>query len=133
MNSTNFHDLSSVVDNFLQKNYPTLRKRAVIDLDFVTRHKITQLNQRYRNKNSVTDVLSFPLYSHTELESVSNQASDEPILLGSLALCRPIISERAKEEGISYQKRLSWTIEHGLKHLLGNAHNPDGSKWFPLT
>ena len=107
---------------------------ALVDISFVTSGKSRQLNQKYRRQDTATDVLSFPMYTHDDLETVLQEAwleSKEPLLLGSLVLCQEIIQKYAEEQKKTFDEYLEWSIRHGLKHLLGYDHNPDGSDWFP--
>lgn len=76
---------------------------------------IKNLNKKYRNKNSPTDVLSF-----------SNLENDNPrtpeIHVGDLILCLPI----AKKQAQAYQETLGRELErltvHGTLHLFGYDH-----------
>jgi probable rRNA maturation factor len=122
-----------------------------VEIRWVSAQDSQRLNARHRQTNQPTDVLSFPIYSYEEIQSLRNpetrnpprptrvetgqipdtQKRLEPILLGSLVLCLEVIEKYAKEEGMSTQERIEWSIKHGLKHLLGYDHNPDGTNWFP--
>ena len=124
-------DYQTIIKTALKVENPQLAERGFVEVQFVTKQTSQTLNQKYRAKNTSTDVLSFPLYHHTELKAVITH-DEEPILLGSLIICKSIVRTRAQEEGMGYDERLSWTIKHGLKHLLGYDHNPDGSSWFPV-
>lgn len=119
-------------------------KKCFVELQWVDAKESQKLNREFRNKNKPTDVLSFPLYSFSELKNLFSipdtkyliqnmQNRLQPILLGSIVLCREIIKKRAEAEAISTDERIAWSIRHGLKHLLGYDHNPDGSEWFPIV
>ena len=77
--------------------------------------EIQHLNQTYRNKNSATNVLSFPFS-----EGLDEDVSFLPIPeLGDIA----ISLETAKKEAFIYKEKLAyrlfWLITHGVLHLLG--------------
>ena len=66
----------------------------------------------YREKNQVTDVLSF--------------ANPEPFWsegnLGSIGICQSVAREQAKEYGNTMYQELDVLMVHGLLHLLGFDH-----------
>lgn len=74
------------------------------------------LNHTFRQKNSPTNVLSFPCD-----ESFSAM---EPSMcyLGDIILCEPITIKEAQEQGIAVEAHLAHLIIHGLLHLLGYDH-----------
>lgn len=81
------------------------------------------LNQTYRNKNSATNVLSFPY-------EVPDYAVDIPELqdaysqqhLGDLVLCEKIISDEAKAQNKIAEHHWAHLIIHGVLHLQGYDH-----------
>ncbi len=112
--------------------------RIHVEIRWVTARESQQLNHQFREINEPTDVLSFPLYTYQELVAAHNTrlpATEEqsPLLLGTLVLCRAIISERAKVEDVNDDDRLAWTVRHGLKHLLGYDHDEAGEGWQPIV
>lgn len=95
-----------------------------VEIQFIDQAAIQALNTEHRQKDEPTDILSFPLFSHTELQDLtSNTQNLEPILLGSLAVCPEIIAERPHG--------MSWTLLHGLRHLFGYDHDDTGEHWSP--
>lgn len=82
---------------------------------------IRKLNKEFRNKDSATDVLSFPLYD-------LSPDSDEPVIEdGSLPLGDIVISierakEQAKEIGNSFLEEIAFLTVHSTLHLLGYDH-----------
>jgi rRNA maturation RNase YbeY len=82
---------------------------------------ITDLNRRYRGLEEPTDVLSF-----RALEG----AADWPRTLGDeaageLIVCPAVVARYALEDGRSANLQLSWTLIHGVLHLLGYDHEAD--------
>jgi probable rRNA maturation factor len=83
-----------------------------IEIMFVDKEEIKELNNKYRKINRSTDVLSFPL----------NQFSKQKVnLLGSIVICSEVVVE--KNESISD------VVKHGLLHLLGYDHEENEVKW----
>jgi len=70
--------------------------------------EIKKLNKIYRQKNKVTDVLSFNL-------------EDEKIL-GEIIICLAQAKKQAQEKNISLQSELKLLLAHGTLHLLGYDH-----------
>ena len=90
-----------------------------ISLSFVDEEEIQDLNRAYRNKDQVTDVLSFPLYDEFVEES----------MLGDIVLCVKRAEEQAEEYGHSLERELIYLSMHSLFHLLGYDHmNPEEKK-----
>jgi len=86
-----------------------------ISVNLVGEGKIKALNKKYRNKNKVTDVLSFPLDSNPALKGAI-------INLGDIFICLPFAKKQAKRENISIEEELSRLSIHGFLHLLGYDH-----------
>ena len=77
--------------------------------------EIKLLNQKYRNKNKPTNVLSFPM----------NEKIENKNYLGDVAIsCEKIINE-SYEKNIKKYKYLSKMTIHGVLHLLGYKHDTD--------
>ncbi len=70
--------------------------------------EIKKLNKLYRQKNKVTDVLSFNL--------------DDKNILGEIVICLEQAKKQAKEKKISLQAELKLLLAHGTLHLLGYDH-----------
>ncbi len=77
--------------------------------------EIKLLNQKYRNKNKATNVLSFPM----------NEKIENKNYLGDVVIaCEKIIDE-SYEQNIKKYKYLSKMTIHGVLHLLGYKHDTD--------
>ncbi len=77
--------------------------------------EIKLLNQKYRNKNKPTNVLSFPM----------NEKIENKNYLGDVVIaCEKIIDE-SFEQNIKKYKYLSKMTIHGVLHLLGYKHDTD--------
>lgn len=83
-----------------------------IEIMFVNKLEIKNLNVKYRKMNNPTDVLSFP-QSQFELNKKN--------ILGSIVICAEVVAQ--KEEDIKD------VLKHGLLHLLGYDHEIDEMRW----
>lgn len=92
---------------------PHWKKKLTIA--FITSSEMKRLNHLYRNKNQVTDVLSFSS-SHSKI------FCQEKLSLGELALCPQYIHKQATKQGISIRQETAYVLLHGLLHLLGYEH-----------
>ncbi len=96
-----------------------------IDLTICDESFIQKLNQKFRNIDKPTDVLSFPLtqlYRGKPKKSFFPIAPDEPLHLGDIILCHPYIAKQAKELNHSFKEEFYHLFEHGVKHLVGFHH-----------
>lgn len=82
---------------------------------------VYSLNSEYRQKNSVTDVLSFPL--NNDLWREGWDASEGPILaLGDIFICHSVCAKQALQFSMSYEEEFIHLLIHGVLHLLGLDH-----------
>ena len=93
-----------------------------LGLQFVNDEEIAELNQRWRNKASATDVLSF-----SALEAEMPLEGDPSVELGDIIVSVPTAERQALEQNHSLERELCWLVSHGLLHLLGWDHPDDAS------
>ena len=89
--------------NFKNKNYE-------FTIFLTNNEKMKNLNLKFRNKNKVTDVLSFPL----------KIKSKNKLYLGDIAISFEIINKRSKLSYFDLELDKMWI--HGLLHLNGYDH-----------
>lgn len=80
---------------------------------------IKKLNAEYRNKDSATDVLSFPIYDFTESETFVPAG---PIPLGDIVISIERAKEQAREIGNLFLNEIAFLAIHSTLHLLGYDH-----------
>ena len=90
---------------------------------FVDNEQIREMNSAYRDKDSATDVLSFPMYEADEAIE-----DEEEILLGDIVISLERAAEQAEEYGHSLEREVMYLIVHGLLHLAGYDHMEDDEK-----
>ena len=76
-------------------------------------YKIKKLNQKFRKKNKITDVLSFP----------SKILIKKYTYIGDIAISFEFINKRSNISNFKYEFDKMWI--HGLLHLLGYDHKKD--------
>jgi len=78
------------------------------------------LNKKTFNKNTATDVLSFPLYNNINMinELDANMSED----MGDMFICRNVIKKNAKIYEKELVEELQYIVIHGLLHLIGYSH-----------
>ncbi|MGM0606920.1 MAG: rRNA maturation RNase YbeY [Candidatus Muiribacteriota bacterium] len=97
-------------------------KKMVVDISFVSKEEIKELNFNYRNINKPTDVLSFSMK-----EGDFPECSKD--LLGDVIICEDIVRENAVNNKVSFQEERLRVIIHGLLHIIGYNHDDkDGEK-----
>jgi probable rRNA maturation factor len=84
--------------------------------------KIKQLNQQYRGKDKVTDVLSFPAFTTLRASRHKNEPATPEVFLGDLVICHQRALKQAKEFDIGYWDEFIHLFMHGMIHLMGYDH-----------
>ena len=104
--------------NKIRSSIPLLKNKKVVFSVLLTGNKdIKNLNKKFRNKNKVTDVLSFPFYNKEELKK--NMRKNRNTYLGDIILNYYKIKKLKKKDFITEFNKL-WI--HGLLHLIGHKH-----------
>lgn len=94
----------------LKKNVP-----YGLEISFVSKPRIKQINYQFRKKDRPTDVLSFPRMD----ESLPPTMSPE---IGELIICPSVARDQAKQWENSFPQELSRLVVHGILHLFGYDH-----------
>jgi probable rRNA maturation factor len=80
---------------------------------------IKKLNKQYRDKNQVTNVLSFPMIENVKKELKNN----EFIVLGDIVLSFETLERESKLQKKEFKNHLTHLIIHSMLHLLGYKHS----------
>lgn len=109
-------------EKFVNKTLDLITETAdkFLTIVFVTDEKIKNLNNQYRNKNAVTDVLSFE-YDSDEFET-------EEDYLGDVIISIEQADKQAAENGLSLDLEIKQLILHGILHLCGYDHETDNGE-----
>jgi probable rRNA maturation factor len=88
-------------------------KNPEITLAFVTNKVIKDLNKKYLDKDSPTDVLSFPL---------GEKGVDGKFYFGDIIISVPAASKQSQSKEHDLERELEFLTIHGFLHLLGYEH-----------
>lgn len=121
---------NEVLDNLINKpaaeisraKLRQIKEKALLSLVFLSNSGIAQINQRWRNKNAETDVLSFSL-------NLSDPGDGMPWELGEIFISIEKASEQATRHNHGLNRELAFLFVHGMLHILGFDHeDPEDEK-----
>ena len=99
---------------------------------FVSDKKMRELNKSFREKNSTTDVLSFPFESEEfEKPSDSFALADDDFgkdNLGDIIISVQQAERQAEENNLNLETEIKQLILHGVLHLCGYDHEQDAGE-----
>jgi len=102
------------------ENFP---HSAEISVTFVNNEQIHELNREYRNKDSATDVLSFPLGENGVYDTNPENGA---MMLGDVVISMEKAMEQAEKYGHSFMREVAYLTAHSVLHLLGYDHEAGG-------
>ncbi len=110
------------LENIELENEPELGVTVVDDSE------ILELNREYREKDSVTDVLSFPQFEgHDDLlEDLLDDESET--LIGDVVICYEQAGRQAEEYGTGLTREMLYLFVHSVMHLFGYDHMDEEDK-----
>ncbi|GGG84314.1 rRNA maturation RNase YbeY [Staphylococcus pragensis] len=108
------------IDDLLNfaKDQENIQEEAELSVTFVDKDEIQNINKTYRDKDKVTDVISFAL----EEDEPEISGMDIPRVLGDIIICTDVAQEQADSYGHSFERELGFLALHGFLHLLGYDH-----------
>jgi probable rRNA maturation factor len=93
------------------------------DVEFAVRivgeAEIQTLNQLYRNKDSATNVLSFPA------GAIEGLPADAVHQMGDIVVCASVVRDEAVRQSKLLEDHWAHMLIHGALHLLGYDHGED--------
>ena len=95
-------------------------ENAEVSVSFVSNQEIRSLNKAYRNKDSVTDVLSFPLTGEDGTREIDAETGN--VLLGDVVISIETAVKQANICGRSLSREIGFLTVHSMLHLLGYDH-----------
>ncbi len=93
------------------------RRHAEVTIRVVDEAESQALNRRYRDRDSATNVLSFPADRPPGLPV---EEAVEP--LGDVVICAPVVGAEARNQGKHVAAHWAHLVVHGTLHLLGYDH-----------
>lgn len=117
-------------------------KDLEVNISFVSKSEIKELNAKFRQKDAVTDVLSFPNLlepGRTNMQLITDKLDKSTfaseinpengtIFVGDICICKSVVFKQAKEYGNTKLREIVYMAVHGLLHLLGYDHMTDDDK-----
>ena len=122
------NEYEKIIKNVLTKCYEVEKinpKYLYVNIILTNPENIRKFNKEYRNIDSETDVLSFPMFEKEELE---NFESAEQEVLGDIIISIDRVEKQADEYGHSFQRELSYMVVHGFYHIIGYDHMEEADK-----
>ena len=119
------------IDETLMKILEDLIELALVEEDlnyegevsimFVNDEEIHTLNKEHRQKDTATDVLSFPQY-----ESLKDETVIEPyIIFGDIVISTDTAIRQADDFGHSLNREIGFLVVHSMFHLFGYDHETE--------
>ncbi len=82
-------------------------ERYNLSIAFIDAAEMRALHRKYRKKDKVANVLSFPA---------------KEFGLGEIVICPAQVRKDAKKYGMMFREALAWMLIHGILHLLRYNH-----------
>lgn len=119
LNKEDIEFMEKVFNEFLLNTNESLSKvskKAELNIYFMTDEEIKRVNKERRQKDKVTDVLSWKMY---EDEMADN------FLFGDILISDLYNIKKAQLKNVSTKQELTFLITHGFLHICGYTHDND--------
>ncbi len=111
---------------------------AEVNVILTDNDEIARINRDYRDIDSPTDVLSFPMIDYVTPGDFSG-IEDEPVedffnpesgelMLGDIIISVDKVIGQAESYGHSQERELGFLVTHSILHLFGYDHENDGDR-----
>ena len=129
-------DMKEILDKIIEKVLDTEKcpYEAQVNLLVTDNEGIREYNRQYRDIDSATDVLSFPMIAfetESDFSAVEDQEADyfDPesgeLILGDIIISADKVKEQAAKFGHSEKREFAFLTAHSLLHLCGYDHMTD--------
>ncbi len=107
------------IKKYYKKTLEVLKIEDDLDLSLIIvgKTKIRNINRDYRNKDAVTDVISF-----ANIDSDDYDYLCDDVNLGDIFINVDRVKSQAKKYGHSIKREFVFLFIHGMLHLLGYDH-----------
>lgn len=107
------------IKKYYKKTLEVLKIEDDLDLSLIIvgKTKIRSINRDYRNKDAITDVISF-----ANIDSDDYDYLCEDVNLGDIFINVDRVKSQAKKYGHSIKREFVFLFIHGFLHLLGYDH-----------
>lgn len=112
-------------------DYENCPYEAEVNVVLTDNEEIHEVNREYRNIDSATDVLSFPMVDYevpSDFDHVEEAAEDYfnpetgELMLGDIMISVDKVEEQAEKYGHSQTRELAFLVAHSMLHLCGYDH-----------
>jgi len=109
-----------------------IRVPCILSVMLTDEEGIRAVNREFRNVDSATDVLSFPLNELTpgafDPEDCERDLDTGATLLGDMMISLPRCEKQGEEYGHGFEREIMYLTVHSVLHLLGYDHVDEGEK-----
>lgn len=102
---------TTAAEQLIQDIFGYITEAHEMNIVFLTKDQIQEMNKTYRNIDKVTDVISFP--------------DQEENYIGDIFICLDRAKEQAIDYGHSLEREIGFLAVHGYLHLLGYDHHTE--------
>ena len=116
-------DVKEKTEELLKYAYDYLNQKGAAELSvsYVDNAEIEELNANYRDKDSVTDVISFAM--EDEEDNIIHEEAGR--VLGDIIIADEVARAQATDYGHSDMREFVFLALHGFLHLMGYDHMTD--------
>lgn len=100
-----------------------IEESAEVDVTLVNDEEIRQMNSQFRNIDSATDVLSFPLSADGKFDTNPETGA---LMLGDIVISVDHALHQANLYGHGIEREIAFLTVHSMLHLLGYDHENGG-------
>lgn len=114
-------DIQNWLAQVIEHVGPDAARSIEISVRIVDEAEGRALNQQFREQDSATNVLSFPLAN----AGLKELPAGLPLALGDIVICASVVAREAREQGKDSADHWAHMLVHGALHLLGYDHETD--------
>lgn len=107
-----------------------INEKCLISVMLTDDEGIHKINREFRNVDTPTDVLSFPLNELTagefDPDICERDMKTGAICLGDMMISLPRCEEQGRELGHGFEREICYLTVHSVLHLLGYDHLDEG-------
>ena len=126
-------DYEKIADRVINEalDYENCPYEVELNLLLTSNENIRKINNEYRNIDSPTDVLSFPMIEYekpSDFSKLEDSTLDNfnpetgELILGDIIISVPKIVEQAEKYGHSTEREFAFLVVHSMLHLFGYDH-----------
>ena len=106
----------------------SIENEPEIGVTIVDDNTILELNREYREKDSVTDVLSFPQFEGHDDQLADLRNDEASTLIGDVVICYEQAERQADEYDTGITREILYLFVHSVMHLFGYDHMEEDEK-----